>query len=112
MLAKTFSTLFLLGLVVLYIEQRIALWLFASFVALSIFTFFLYGIDKYNAIKQKRRISENTLQLWSLLGGWPGALMAQQVFRHKTKKRPFIIVLWLGIFTNIAVFGYLSFRIM
>ena len=109
MFSKTLSTLFLLGLCILFYQQKIALWLFSSYFALSVLTVILYGIDKHNAIKDKRRVSEKTLQFWTLLGGWPGALIAQQAFSHKTKKRPFIIVLWLSVFTNVAVFGYLQY---
>jgi uncharacterized membrane protein YsdA (DUF1294 family) len=113
MFSKTIATFFLLSLVILFYEQKIALWLFTGYFVLSVLTLLLYGIDKYNAVKDKRRVSEKTLQLWALFGGWPGALIAQQIFRHKTKKRPFIIVLWLGVFTNVAVFGlyqYLNFQ--
>ncbi|WP_153605141.1 DUF1294 domain-containing protein, partial [Pseudomonas aeruginosa] len=34
------------------------------------------------------------LHLFELLGGWPGALVAQQVFRHKTRKLSFQLVFW------------------
>jgi len=109
MFSKTIAISFLLGLVFLFIDKKIEFWLIASYFVLSLLLLFLYGIDKYHAIKDKRRISEKTLQLWALLGGWPGALIAQQLFRHKTKKRPFIIILWVGIFTNIAVFGFYQY---
>jgi uncharacterized membrane protein YsdA (DUF1294 family) len=79
---------------------------------LSLFTFLLYAIDKRNAIKGRRRVSEKTLQLSSLLGGWPGALLAQQLFRHKTQKRPFIFVLWLGIIINVGVFVFFLYTVV
>ena len=79
---------------------------------LSFFTFLLYWVDKRNAIKGRRRISERTLQIFSLLGGWPGALLAQQTFRHKTQKRPFIFVLWLGIFINTGIFAYFIYSVV
>ncbi len=34
------------------------------------------------------------LHLLELLGGWPGAFLAQQVFRHKTRKLSFQLVFW------------------
>lgn len=67
-----------------------------SYVAvLSLITFFLFGIDKYKAIKQKgnniSRISEKTLFLFSFLGGTFGAIVAMVLFRHKIKKGEFLI---------------------
>jgi len=109
MFSKSVAILFLLGLSFLFLEQRIDLWLIASYFTLSLFMFLLYGVDKYNAIKGRGRISERTLQIGTLLGGWPGALMAQQFFRHKTKKRPFIIVLWLSILINFVGVGYFQY---
>ncbi|THH35687.1 DUF1294 domain-containing protein [Aliishimia ponticola] len=49
--------------------------------------------DKRCAIKAGRRIPERTLLLWALIGGAPGAKLAQQHFRHKTRKQPFAMVL-------------------
>jgi len=109
MFSKSVATLFLLGLAFLFLEQRIALWLIVSYFTLSLLIFILYGVDKYNAIKGRRRISERTLQVGALFGGWPGALMAQQLFRHKTKKRPFIVVLWLSVLINFSVVGYFQY---
>ncbi|MDY5846269.1 MAG: DUF1294 domain-containing protein [Bariatricus sp.] len=65
--------------------------------------FFLYGIDKKRAIKQKWRISEKTLILIAVIGGSVGAICGMQVFRHKTKHikfkfgLPAILIVQLGI---------------
>ncbi|EGQ7696847.1 DUF1294 domain-containing protein [Vibrio vulnificus] len=53
------------------------------------------------------RTPESTLHLLSLLGGWPGALLAQFLLRHKSKKQPFKFILWLTITLNIAGFLWL-----
>ncbi|MDO4713249.1 MAG: DUF1294 domain-containing protein [bacterium] len=53
-------------------------------------TFCLWGIDKWKAKKGRRRISEQSLLLWSSLGGWIGALLAIGCFRHKTIKSHFL----------------------
>ena len=106
MFSKSVVFLFLMALGLLFMMQEIALWVLVSYLILSLLTFVLYGIDKRNAIKERWRISEKTLQVFALLGGWPGALLAQQVFRHKTQKRPFIFVLWLAIFINVVALGY------
>ncbi|QLF94982.1 DUF1294 domain-containing protein [Pseudomonas sp. ABC1] len=60
----------------------------------SVVAFYLYGQDKRNASREMRRVPENTLHLFELLGGWPGALCAQQVFRHKTRKLGYQVVFW------------------
>lgn len=65
------------------------------YVAASVFTFLAYASDKKAAVKQKRRIPENTLHLLSLCGGWPGAMAAQQFLRHKCIKLSFQIVFWI-----------------
>lgn len=61
---------------------------------LSLTSFILYGIDKWHSKKAAWRVPEKKLHLCNLLGGWPGALLAQQVFRHKTQKTSFRIVFW------------------
>ena len=63
----------------------------------SLLSVLLFWIDKRNARQDRRRIPENTLHAVELLGGWPGALIAQQLFRHKTRKASYLLVLWLII---------------
>lgn len=73
----------------------------------SVVTFFAYLLDKSAAIKGRRRKSENTLHLLALVFGWPGALVAQQVFRHKTVKKPFRLVFWVTVLLNLIFFVWL-----
>ncbi|MEO0795262.1 MAG: DUF1294 domain-containing protein [Verrucomicrobiota bacterium] len=77
------------------------------FVVMSLVTFVAYGIDKRAAKKGSRRIPENTLHLFALFGGWPGALMGQKTFRHKTVKSQFRIVFWMTIAVNLAATTWL-----
>ena len=70
-------------------------WGVVPYVVVSLPTFVIYGYDKSAAQKGARRIPEARLHLLELLGGWPGALVAQRVFRHKTRKVSFQIVFWL-----------------
>jgi len=72
-------------------------------IALSVITFILYAVDKSAAIKNRQRLSERSLHIASLLGGWPGALLAQKLLRHKTQKQPFRSVFWLTVIVNIVV---------
>jgi uncharacterized membrane protein YsdA (DUF1294 family)/cold shock CspA family protein len=62
---------------------------------LSIIGFLVYWLDKLRARHGQWRISESTLHLVALLGGWPGAFLAQRHFRHKTSKLRFQLVFWL-----------------
>ncbi|WP_304525885.1 cold shock and DUF1294 domain-containing protein [Halomonas sp. I5-271120] len=77
----------------------------SGFAGMSALTFVLYGLDKWAAQREAQRTSENTLHFCALLGGWPGALLAQQVFRHKSSKRPFQIIFWFTVVLNCGVLG-------
>ncbi|ELA3116720.1 DUF1294 domain-containing protein [Vibrio vulnificus] len=77
------------------------------YVVLSMFTYLMFAKDKQAAQENSWRTPENTLHLLSLLGGWPGALLAQFSLRHKSKKQPFKLILWLTITLNIAGFLWL-----
>ena len=63
----------------------ILLWYFAASVA----TVAAYGFDKSAAERNQWRVKESTLHLLALLGGWPGAFIAQRMFRHKSRKPSF-----------------------
>src|SRR3546814_5712656 len=60
-----------------------------AYVGLSFLSYLMYWLDKEADQGGARRIPESTLHLVDLLGGWPGALIAQQQFRHKTVKASF-----------------------
>lgn len=74
----------------------------------SAVTFAAYAIDKSAAQNGRWRTSEGTLHLLSLIGGWPGALVAQSVLRHKSRKQPFRMVFWLTVILNCAAVAWLS----
>ncbi|MCW8279158.1 DUF1294 domain-containing protein [Pseudomonas sp. PCH199] len=61
----------------------------------SVLAFLLYWSDKHKARTDQWRTPENVLHALEFAGGWPGALLAQQVFRHKTRKISFQLVFWL-----------------
>lgn len=62
---------------------------------MSVVAFGLYGYDKKQAQRGGQRTPEKLLHATELLGGWPGALLAQQAFRHKTRKFSYQLVFWL-----------------
>jgi uncharacterized membrane protein YsdA (DUF1294 family) len=61
----------------------------AVYFSMSCIAFVMVGVDKAAAVGRRRRTSETRLHVLSLAGGWPGALLAHGVFRHKTQKRSF-----------------------
>lgn len=71
---------------------------------LSVVTFYLYYKDKRAAKKGSWRVSENTLHVAALLGGWLGAIIGQYAFRHKTQKARFRVVFYLTLLVNVGVF--------
>ena len=74
-----------------------------SVVVINGLTYVFYAVDKRSAIKGRWRVPESRLHLLGLLGGWPSALLAQQTFRHKTKKVRFRVVFWLTVLLNVGV---------
>lgn len=99
---------FLVVLVLGYAMGHPPRWLLWVYPAVSAFTFLVYGADKSAASQGRWRVAENTLHLLALAGGWPGALVAQQMFRHKSSKAEFRAVFWLTVIVNIAVFVWLA----
>jgi len=77
------------------------------FLIFSVLAYLAYAKDKSAARKGEWRVSENTLHILSLLCGWPGAIIAQEKLRHKTKKVSFRIVFWLTLLVNLGVLSWL-----
>ena len=86
--------------------RGVPLWADLLYAGASALCFALYAVDKAAAIDKRDRISEATLLSLGLVGGWPGALLAQQVLRHKTAKPSFRIRFWLSVIANMAVFAW------
>ncbi len=78
-----------------------------AYVLLSGLSFLMYWFDKEAAQGARQRVPENSLHLVDLLGGWPGALIAQQRFRHKTAKKAFQVVFWGSVIANLALATWL-----
>lgn len=74
-----------------------------AYAAMSAVAFILYGLDKSAAAAGRQRTPETTLHLLGLLCGWPGALLAQRVYRHKSRKREFQQAFWGTVVINIAM---------
>ena len=72
----------------------------------NIFAFMQIYVDKRKAEEGKRRIPERHIFLVAALGGWPGSFLAQQLFRHKTKKGSFKVAFWIA--ASVSVLGYMA----
>ena len=77
------------------------------YIFFSLLTFFIYALDKYAAKKGTWRTQESTLHFLSLIGGWPGALVAQQSLRHKSKKAEFRSMFWITVLLNCGTLAWL-----
>lgn len=77
------------------------------YIGMSLLTFVVYYLDKSAARRGSWRTRESTLHLLSLLGGWPGALVAQQRLRHKSRKQPFRLIFWLTVLGNLAALAWM-----
>lgn len=102
-----FATLFVALVAVAVIGGQLPSLVLGTYVAGSVCAFVVYWRDKRAAKNNRWRTPESTLHLLSLLGGWPGALVAQRVLRHKSSKRPFRIVFWGTVMLNCAALVWL-----
>ena len=58
-------------------------------IGINVVTFFIYGVDKWKARREKWRIPEDTLIWLAIAGGSIGALLGMYLFRHKTQHKKF-----------------------
>lgn len=94
-----FAVLFVL----MTVYWPVPLWVIILYPAMSVATYALYLADKRAALERGWRTRETTLQIAALVGGWPGAVLAQQLLRHKNRKTAFQAVFWCLVALNIAI---------
>jgi uncharacterized membrane protein YsdA (DUF1294 family) len=78
------------------------------YLTLSLATFLIYAWDKSAAKAGRRRTPEKILHVLGLTGGWPGAILAQQLLRHKSGKREFQTVFWVTVMLNCGALIWLA----
>ena len=88
--------------------HRLPPWLAPCLLGVSALCFLVYGWDKIAAGRAEDRVPEALLHLFALAGGWPGGLVAQRVFRHKTVKASFQWMFWTTVVLNAAVLAGLA----
>lgn len=101
------TVLFLIVIGALAVAGKIPRFIALAYFALSVTTCWVYARDKSAAQSGRWRTPENTLHLLALIGGWPGALFAQQLLRHKSSKPSFQWLFWTIVSINIAALLWL-----
>jgi uncharacterized membrane protein YsdA (DUF1294 family)/cold shock CspA family protein len=100
---------FLLLYLALAAAWRVPNWVGGAYLLFSLVCFHFYAADKAAAqVKGQRRVPEKTLLLLGLVGGWPGAIVAQQLRRHKSSKLSFRAAFWTTVLMNVLAFVLLS----
>ena len=79
------------------------------YLMMSLVTFIAYAVDKRAAVRGAWRTPESTLHTLELLGGWPGAWLAQRLLRHKSVKKSFRIVFFVMVVFNLAALAYVIY---
>lgn len=97
---------FLTLVVLSAISGKIPLMVLWIYLGASLITFFVYAFDKVAAKDGAWRTSEGTLHWLSVVGGWPGALVAQQTLRHKSKKQSFRLAFWVTVVLNLGILAW------
>jgi uncharacterized membrane protein YsdA (DUF1294 family)/cold shock CspA family protein len=102
-----FAIGFSLFLVAIVLLGRLPSWIILLYLGASVIAFIAYALDKSAAKMNRWRTQENTLHLFSLVGGWPGALLAQRTLRHKSIKQEFQSKFWITVGINCLALGWL-----
>lgn len=105
-LALLGATVFLAAVGVAVVTSEVPPALLGLYVIASLITYAVYAMDKSAARNGAWRTKESRLHMLALIGGWPGALVAQQRLRHKSRKRSFRAVFWLTVLLNCAAFAW------
>ena len=93
-------------LMVAAVLAKLPLAVVAYYLVMSCVAFVAYGVDKWAARNGRWRTPEASLHAIALFGGWPGALLAQGVLRHKSRKAEFLVVFWITVVANCAVLAW------
>lgn len=86
-----------------------AVWMWIAIgllIAINVAAFVCFGVDKRRALEERQRLPEWHLLTMAFLGGAAGAVLGQQIFRHKTRKQPFRAILIGAVVLNIALAAF------
>jgi uncharacterized membrane protein YsdA (DUF1294 family)/cold shock CspA family protein len=102
-----FAFCFLLFVAAAAFSGRLPVAVLVLYLVASVVAFLAYAFDKSAALRDQWRTQESTLHLFALLGGWPGALAAQRLLRHKSAKASFQAAFWVTVGLNCGTLGWL-----
>ncbi len=100
LVAITLITLLIGGGVMFW---RLPVWIAYVYMVASVICFVAYAVDKHEAINRRWRTPEASLLVLGLLCGWPGAVLAQQILRHKSAKASFQSMFRASVVVNVVV---------
>jgi len=109
--ASLFASSFIAAIVTLAALGKVPWLVPLVYVTASLLTFCAYAFDKSAAMNRRWRTSEDALHMLSLAGGWPGALIAQRLFHHKSKKLTFQVMFWFIVSLHFAAVVAFAMRI-
>lgn len=99
---------FFIALALLVAVSMLPPQVFGVYTVASVVLFAMYARDKNAAQSGAWRTREDRLHLMALLGGWPGALVAQTLLRHKTRKQPFRTIFWATVVANCVLLAMIA----
>lgn len=94
------AVLFVVFVAASVFTEKLPVVILGLYLAASSLAFAAYAFDKSAARNERWRTQESTLHMLGLIGGWPGALFAQRLLRHKSKKQSFQLVFWVTVVLN------------
>jgi uncharacterized membrane protein YsdA (DUF1294 family) len=107
LLGITVAVLFFVFAGVMVLSGKLTAIVFWGYLVASVACFAAYAVDKSAARAGRWRTSEQTLHLLALLGGWPGALIAQSLLRHKSQKTGFLLIFGATVAINCGALVWL-----
>jgi uncharacterized membrane protein YsdA (DUF1294 family) len=96
-----FAALFVLFVVAATLKGSLPPVVIGIYGVVSLLTFLTYRSDKLAAQYGRWRTKESTLLVLGLFGGWPGAVLAQKLIRHKSRKMSFQVTFWITVVVNV-----------
>lgn len=102
LIGSAFTLLVCAWLLFSVVTDKLPLVVAGFYLAMSLVTFIAYANDKSAAQNGRWRTSESTLHGLALIGGWPGAFIAQNTLRHKSSKREFKSTFWVTVVLNVG----------